>query len=735
MQTLLLPRFLLPAWTYYHLEQLRWLHNAPGVLNGREEYARRGETNYGKPSFRKQFYPDRVPLPGSGETRSPGNLTRRVLHKRRSARLETQNQAEVRKEDTACSSRLGRTDARCAGYSRQDSAAMAITKRLSNKQQRSGGYGAKFLTSHLRMKNASGLSQPKTTKLIREISNSGSRDPNFVADTHFNLQTAGVVSSPKLGDNLDQNSDIIIGQKENQIGNDSKAWGWMSSEHNRKHNKALQDVSFEFTMQPKFDMDLKVERRQMTTNVSSESFRRSDIPPLITSNRVPGSHERGTDNATLPDRPLGRTNDEVERDLRSQRANLSHLPSDIPKDRSQKSKIEVDVDQDTLRGNIRLRDKTSLRTPTAAGDLIDMPVQKELSLLEQLFPEEAKIQSRASENSGKIQEELPRLPPPDLDELYESLEDNPGQTQLSTKLKTREATNNALRQQNTTILLLSRVSTSLCDADFRRIVPRGIHIEEWRGPGDILKVIPSRDLSSLSPTSNYYLLFSNPAYARAYQNQVIHLHQLAQTYTPTSLDFPIRPAPGVLDTKGQDVYALLQDYTISPPSARMSLRVSIPPYHANLQRILQHEGYPQLVQSGDKAGRAVLFWVDGYQPSALSLKTMLAKDGQDRNLQWGPLRGKGEIEVLQVHGEVNGEENEPNDPSAYADETGLSGWGDIDLKPKRHGYHRWIISFEDEAEARRFVRLWHRRPYPFPMQEENPSQGEPDPLVHAEFMW
>lgn len=383
--------------------------------------------------------------------------------------------------------------------------------------------------------------------------------------------------------------------------------------------------------------------------------------------------------------------------------------------------------------------KQSIDSSTAIEEKVLQTAENKLSLLEQLFPEEIKKQQTTT-NGPRRPEELPRLPPPELDEQHDFLEDAWIEGQLTSKSKTREATFNAFRQENTTVLVLSRVSTALCDADFRRIAPRGTHIEEWRGPGDPLKVIPVRNYSSLSPGSSYYLLFSNPAYARAYQNHAIHLHQLAQTYTPTSLDFPVPPPPGVLDAKGQDIHALLQDFTLSPPSVRMSLRVIFPPFTANLRLVSENQGYPQLTSTNVKAGRAVLFWVDGYQPSRLSLQTMLAKDGQDRGLQWGPLRGEGDIESLHLNVDPEIEDSEENEAAAGHDPYGQnlrkdSHKVDVELKPKRRGKQRFLISFEDEAEARRFTRLWHRRPYPFPLQDENPPYGEPEPLVHAEFLW
>ena len=46
---------------------------------------------------------------------------------------------------------------------------------------------------------------------------------------------------------------------------------------------------------------------------------------------------------------------------------------------------------------------------------------------------------------------------------------------------------NPFRERELTVMILSRASTSLCESDFRRIIPRGKHIDEWKGPGDFIK--------------------------------------------------------------------------------------------------------------------------------------------------------------------------------------------------------------------------------------------------------
>ena len=113
------------------------------------------------------------------------------------------------------------------------------------------------------------------------------------------------------------------------------------------------------------------------------------------------------------------------------------------------------------------------------------PRSQNLSLLEELFPEEAKRGRRKTQNQVNHQQrDLPRLPPPDLDALDISKDHLLAPTP---QFIAREAMANAYRQENPTVLVLSRASLSLVESDFRRVAPKGMHIEEWRGLGDVLK--------------------------------------------------------------------------------------------------------------------------------------------------------------------------------------------------------------------------------------------------------
>ena len=112
------------------------------------------------------------------------------------------------------------------------------------------------------------------------------------------------------------------------------------------------------------------------------------------------------------------------------------------------------------------------------------PIQTkpQLSLFEELFPEEVK----RSHSSGKDGEEhdVPRLPQLDVDGLDA---EGSERTQTGVENLTKSAHRDAFRRNNLAVLVLQRASKSLVESDFRRIVPKGQHIDGWKGPGDIIK--------------------------------------------------------------------------------------------------------------------------------------------------------------------------------------------------------------------------------------------------------
>ena len=222
-----------------------------------------------------------------------------------------------------------------------------------------------------------------------------------------------------------------------------------------------------------------------------------------------------------------------------------------------------------------------------------------------------------------------------------------------------------------------------------------------------------RDPTTLEPAGRYFILFPNPAYARTYQGHVLRLHQMAKTYTPTSVESPLPLQPGVV-IEGEDAYTLLQDYSLCPPSQKIQLKLLYPSYIAGIKQILEQRGYHPLVEEPTKAGRSVLFSVDGQRWPTSMIKSAVAADGRNRGLEW-------DISVHKLDDTLK------TAADSFDDSTGAEKDELTRLGARRHALSRWVMSFLNESEARRFIRVWHRRPFPLAYGDRA--------LVQAEFIW
>ena len=221
-----------------------------------------------------------------------------------------------------------------------------------------------------------------------------------------------------------------------------------------------------------------------------------------------------------------------------------------------------------------------------------------------------------------------------------------------------------------------------------------------------------RDPETLECAGYYYMLFPNPAYARAYQGHVLHLHRVAKTYTPTSIESPLPIESGTV-IGGKDAHAMLQDYALCPPSQDIQLKLLSSPYDPRSKQLLDQRGYRQLVRVNDKRGRSVLFRVEGQQLTTSVIRDTMAADGRERGLAWGISIEKVDTSAaMTVDGDCHGQDYDRAP----------------ELRPQRSGASRYILSFADENHGRSFIRAWHLRPFPT-------ARGEGPALVHAELMW
>ena len=120
------------------------------------------------------------------------------------------------------------------------------------------------------------------------------------------------------------------------------------------------------------------------------------------------------------------------------------------------------------------------------------PSSPHLSLLEELFPEEAQnLRAFHDQKTTQTERLIPPLPlSPDPDDVSILGSKRSGSTRLHKVRKNGRIGNlpaDAQQRKEMTVMVLRYASKSLCEDDFRRIVPKGKHIEGWKGQGDILK--------------------------------------------------------------------------------------------------------------------------------------------------------------------------------------------------------------------------------------------------------
>lgn len=112
-----------------------------------------------------------------------------------------------------------------------------------------------------------------------------------------------------------------------------------------------------------------------------------------------------------------------------------------------------------------------------------VPPSPDLSLLEELFPEE--VQRKRNRSRAKELQHIPRLP---LSTLTEETHEGPNLVRGGKYLEAFVERDSS-RQWNISVLVIRRASRSLIESDFRRVAPKGQHIDDWKGLGDILRGI------------------------------------------------------------------------------------------------------------------------------------------------------------------------------------------------------------------------------------------------------
>jgi hypothetical protein len=162
------------------------------------------------------------------------------------------------------------------------------------------------------------------------------------------------------------------------------------------------------------------------------------------------------------------------------------LQSNEHRDGGEQERVDKDQKSQTKETPLEARTSGTSYGNRGTNHSLDEIKAENLSLFEQLFPDEAKRKSLKDRSGHLSHTDPPRLPPLDFKVLQEPSVELQAQNQTDSRLAARQAIIDDFRQKNTTILVLSRASTSLSEADFQRVIPEGEHLK-WRGPGDFLK--------------------------------------------------------------------------------------------------------------------------------------------------------------------------------------------------------------------------------------------------------
>ncbi|KAF1974836.1 hypothetical protein BU23DRAFT_598140 [Bimuria novae-zelandiae CBS 107.79] len=424
--------------------------------------------------------------------------------------------------------------------------------------------------------------------------------------------------------------------------------------------------------------------------------------------------------------------------------------------RSLKSSGDLDTNKTSgslpMRGSVSqaVNEPSPMPAAPARGEMSDQ------SLLDELFPEASNyIQPHYTKRNH-----YPKLDPPSSTPLIRTY--NPKE-KLTKREKYIQAFQNST--DNLTALQLLHCSTELTEADFRRLVPKGQHIEGWALDGDFHQVIPGRDPLSLDRLPFYYLIFKNPDAALRYQSNTFRLHQLSKLHGPTSPMSAIPAPPGLLEN-GEDPNAAVSSYLLTPTSQDLHLNMVMQPYNPSLARLIEQGGYKPIVPNTTPTGKQihkVLLYIEGYEPSPYDIYQLLMQDAAKRGLVWPFLHEHQSIHRLRDIIDLktrflpvssanpwaaSRKETHRASHDPYASFLGHDGTGDDDDDEGRDAkamnqiimnrvYNRWIIDFSEEEGARRFARVWHRKVLPMQHSVKHRTWRDLEEvrMCNAEYLW
>jgi hypothetical protein len=394
------------------------------------------------------------------------------------------------------------------------------------------------------------------------------------------------------------------------------------------------------------------------------------------------------------------------------------------------------------------RKDEEIASPSKSLGEADVKATTERSLLEELFPEASSyIQPYVSERNP-----YPKLDPPSGKGPLVVRQ------HVDVKKSLRERVIESFQKSGERITALQFLNCSIefTESDFRRLVPKGKHIESWATKGEFYKIIPGRDPLSLERLPFYYLLFKSTESALAYQANVARLHKLCSLRQASNI-MSVMPVPKGLLEDGEDISAAMSSYLLKPSSLRLNLNMVMQPYNLALRTLLENGGYRPIVPSLAPNGKPlykVLLQINGWEPTAEDLYKILYRHARQRGITW-PFHTESSLSIRKLRDVIDlktrmlpissASPRAKNSvtPDTIAEQDPTAGFllpepgqieGNINQMVMARVYNRWIVEFDEEDGARRFSRLWNRRVLPRP-RFVTWRDTEEDRMVNAEFLW
>lgn len=237
-----------------------------------------------------------------------------------------------------------------------------------------------------------------------------------------------------------------------------------------------------------------------------------------------------------------------------------------------------------------------------------------------------------------------------------------------------------------------------------------------------LQVIPGRHPKTLNRLPYWILLFRTPLSAASIQSRIRWYHQNAVKNLPVNpyqAALKTKPGlpspPGYLDPEsGEDVWKRLREYCILQPEQAFNVTALLPKFPTSVKRAIHLH---QMWNESYRRSWNVRIRVDGDHLGPDQILRFIEEDGIARNKPW----------KLVDYGFIN--------TSGHQQRVRLTSPIGIE---KSHGGHEWekvknfSVKFHSEAEAMRFWKTWHRRPFPCAAEDES-TPDHYAPLLHVEI--